>query len=184
MFRTLGLAAFFTMSAFGGAALASDAESSPLVRALFGKIAAKGKTSACFTRFYTKEHLASHQQQNVRDMVILMTAAKDADAGLTFNTRVGVHFRKLGSTFETGGGCSLDEDGKTINCSPECDGGSMSVELKDAQTIYLKIPDRARLWRPGTEDNPENARFGEDDKIFKLTRAPGTRQCAAGLPKE
>ena len=186
MFRTLCLAAFLTMSAASGAALAFDAEANPLVKALFGKIAAKGATSACFTRVYTPAHLASHPQQNVRDMVILLTANPDADAGAIFHTRIGVHFRKLGSAFETGGRCALGEDGKSIGCSAECDGGSMDVSLKDAQTIYLKIPDGARLWQPGvdSEDSPAKARFGSDDKIFKLTRAASPRQCLSVLGKQ
>lgn len=185
MLRSLAAIIFITAAAISGTAEASDASTSPLVRALFGKNPGNGKTSICFTRLYTSAHLASHPQQNVRDMVILMTAAKDADAGATYGTRVGVHFRKLGLAFETGGGCSLGEEGKAVNCSPECDGGSMSIALKDAQTIYLRIPDGARLWRGGSdENNPANARFGSDDKIFKLTRASGTRQCLSVLGKE
>jgi hypothetical protein len=185
MFRTLAIAAFFGISVISGAALASDADNSPLVKALFGKLAAKGKTSVCFTRVYTPAHLASHPQQNVRDMVILMSAEKDADAGGVYSTHIGVHFRKLGSVFETGGSCGIGEDGKAIHCGVDCDGGSMDVELKDAETIYLKIPDGARLWQPGSDDdNPAKARFGSDDKIFKLTRASGTSQCMKVLGKQ
>ena len=185
MFRTLAAAAF-ALCAATGAAPASEAVNSPLVKSLFGKLAAKGATSACFTRVYAPAHLAGHPQQNVRDMVILLTASPDADAGAIFHTRIGVHFRKLGAAFETGGSCTLGEDGKSIGCSAECDGGSMDVSLKDAQTIYLKIPDGARLWQPGkdTEDNPAKARFGSDDTIFKLTRAASPRQCLSVLGKQ
>lgn len=163
----------------------SAADSGPLAKALFGKLPAKGSSSVCFTRLYSPAHLAGHPQQNVRDMVILMTATADADAGAVYKTRIGVHFRKVGPAFETGGGCGLSDDGKTIACGADCDGGSMDVVLKDGQTILLKIPDGASLWRPGAEasDNPKAARFGQDDKIFKLTRG-NLRQCLGTLGKE
>ena len=183
MLRTVCAAILLTAAA--GTAQATEAASNPLVKALFGADAGKAGASACFTRVYTPAHLVSHPQQNVRDLVILMSAVKDVDAGSTYSTRIGVHFRKLGSAFETGGSCGLDDNGKSIHCGADCDGGSMDVALKTAQTIYLKIPDGAAVWRPGTDaENPVNARFGSDDKIFKLTRAANARQCMSVLGKQ
>ena len=84
--------------------------------------------------------------------------------------------------------CSLGEGASTgIHCGADGDGGSMDVDLRDASTILLRIPDGARLWRPGTEGEertPRKARFGEDDKVFKLTRAASPRQCLSMLGKE
>lgn len=186
MFRLLAVAALLALASAGGPAQASDTDTPALVRALFGKAPGKGKTSVCFTRGYTPAHLASHPRQNVREMVLLLTSTRDPDVNAVYSTRVGVHFRKAAAPFETGGGCGIGGDGKTISCGVDCDGGSIGVEARDARTIYVRIPDGARLWQPGKddEDSPSRKRFGSDDKIFKLTRAAGARQCMSALGKE
>ena len=171
-------------------AAASELALSPLVKDMFGAKAAAGaaplgKAQACYIRVYDKPHLATHPQQNVRDMALLVTYQSDAEAGAVFNTRIGVHFRKLGSAFETGGGCGLAEGGKAINCSLDCDGGKIGVELRAAQTVYVRMPDGAPLWVPGDDaaETPKGARFGSDDRIFKLTRS-NMRLCQSVLGKQ
>ena len=48
---------------------------------------------------------------------------------------------------------------------------SQMVHLFDE--LVKTIPDGARLWDPETDETPpENARFGVDDKLFRLDRAP------------
>ena len=174
-------------AALGAAAEADDiAGKSPIIKALFGKLPDAGDTSVCFTRVYTPAHLASHPRQNVRDMVVRLTATPDKSVGAVFVTRVGVHFRKLGPAFEVSGGCQLGEGGKTIDCSASCEGGGMDISPRSASTVYLKIPDGAAVWQPGLDTDstlPRSARFGSDDKIFKLTRA-GAGACDAVLAKQ
>ena len=171
------------------APLAAHAQSakppSPLMLEIFGKDAGKAKAQACFTRVYDAAHLAAHPQQNVRDMVLLLEKSPDADVGLVMNARVGVHFRKLGARFETGGSCGIGADGQAVRCGVDCDGGQIDVDVRDGQTVLVKIPDGARLWDPKRDDNdtPRRARFGKDDTLFKLSRAD-LRACASVLSKQ
>lgn len=186
MHRALTLVAACALLALSGEADAQAAKTpSPLMTELFGAAAGKAKAQACFTRVYAGDHLAAHPKQNVRDMVLLLEKSPDADAGNVLNARVGVHFRRLGSEFETGGGCGIRDDGKAVHCGVDCDGGEIDVEVKDAAAVYVKIPDGARLWDPASdsENAPKKARFGPDDTVFKLTRA-NLRECLKTLAKQ
>ena len=92
-------------------------------------------------------------------------------------------FRKNGAHFETEGDCrslfpapTAGGAATAAHCGIECDGGSLDVSLKDTGAILVGIPDRARIWRRGTDmddDNgPYHKRFGLDDKLFRLDKAP------------
>lgn len=48
----------------------------------------------------------------------------------------------------------------------------MDVTIKDPTAVLLAVPERARLWKPGAEDNDSvHGAFGPDDKLFRLDRA-------------
>jgi TPR repeat protein len=147
---------------------------------LFGKDPGQDRAFACYTRAYDPAHLKAHRQQNVTQMMVLIDSAYDSESqARTYGLMMGVHFRKLNSQFEAGGGCSSTIDGKALlNCGIECDGGRIDVRVKDANRILVDVPDGAFTWNADAPDDdpPEGAHFGPDDKTFLLSRAALT-QC-------
>jgi hypothetical protein len=140
------------------------------VSRLLGHPPAKGKTYACFTRVYDPAHLASHPQQNVRSMILLVVV--DSDNPDSYQLRIGSHFRTLKGMLDTAGGAV------GAHCSVACDGGAIDVALKDKDAVMLSIPEGARLWKPGADDNANvHGAFGPDDKLFRLDRSPAA-ECA------
>src|SRR5262245_14013636 len=159
-----GLAVIFDSS--GPATAASDSD-----LALFGKDPGKDKAFACYVRHYDTEHLKSHPKQNVSDLTLFVNSFVDAEAGRQYTLQIGVHFRKHATFFQVAGGCSPGGDGKNaLNCGIDCDGGVIDVSVKDANSILVSIPDGARTWDAEGEEPPANARFGFDDKLFRLDR--------------
>jgi hypothetical protein len=115
---------------------------------LFGKDPGQDRAFACYTRAYDPAHLKAHRQQNVTQMMVLIDSAYDSESqARTYGLMMGVHFRKLNSQFEAGGGCSSTIDGKALlNCGIECDGGRIDVRVKDANRILVDVPDGAFTW--------------------------------------
>jgi hypothetical protein len=140
--------------------------------ALFGRDPGKDKVYACFTRQYDAAHLAGHPKQNVTGMALLVDSYED-DSGRQYQLEVGVRFRKQPTLFQLSGACERTVDGKTaLSCGFDCDGGHIDVRVKDAQSILVSIPDGARAWDPSSsEEPPAGAKFGTDDKLFRLDRA-------------
>jgi len=162
----LALAILATSAGVALAASASDAS-------IFGKEPGKAKAYACYTRFYDKAHLAAYPKQNTKDMILFVNSDFDPDLGRQYQLLIGVHFRKHAKQFEAYGSCSLSDDGTgNLHCGIDCDGGAIGVSVKDATSILVSIPEGARTWDPETDDDPPaNARFGADDKLFRLDRA-------------
>jgi hypothetical protein len=163
---------------------------------LFGRtLDTKQMIHACFSRGYDAGHLAQHPRQNVRTMLLLVTGNSDSGSGPSYALGLGVTFRRSGAHFESAGNCGSIHDTSDVggsadvaHCGVDCDGGSIDVAIKDANSVLVSIPQGARLWRAGSEeDNPGNARkrFGADDKVFRLDRVALT-QCLrlAGNRKE
>ena len=61
----------------------------------------------------------------------------------------------------------------SAHCSIACDGGSIEVALKNDGSIYVTIPEGARVWTPGAQGSVDGAggAFGADDKLFRVDRA-------------
>jgi hypothetical protein len=155
---------------------ASPANPEDFIKKLMGRAPGKGKTPACFNRVYDDAHLAAHPQQNVRTMTLLVLI--DSENPDSYDLRVGVNFRNRKHYFETEGDCVKphpeDEAGGavTAHCAVACDGGGIDVALKDNGSVLLTIPNGARMWRPGAEDNDTvHGAFGPDDKLFRVDRA-------------
>jgi hypothetical protein len=167
------------LAASPGVALAASAGDATV----FGKVAAGGKLYACYTRTYDKAHLASHPKQNTKDMALFVNSIDD-ESGQYLLT-IGVHFRKSSKLFMVSGGCSQSDDGKgTLSCGIECDGGQIDVSVKNETSIHVSIPYGARTWDPESdEEPPANARFGTDDKLFRLDRA-GLKDCLGVITDE
>lgn len=162
---SLAVLAAPTAHAAGPTGSASDAS-------IFGREPGGEKAYACYTRVYDKAHLADHPKQNTKDMTLFVNSYVDPDMGRQYQLTLGVHFRKHAKQFLSGGGCSLSSDGKgTLNCAVDCDGGAIDVSVRDAKSIRVSIPEGARTWDPESEEEPPgNARFGADDKLFRLDR--------------
>jgi len=141
---------------------------------MFGREPGAGDAHACFVRHYTRAHLKSHPEQNVTDMIAYVGKQTGPDPYYMINLQV--NFRQLPKPFQVSGSCSQSADGKqTLGCGVECDGGSLSVRVKNESAILVEIPDSVRLYDPSSNDEfadlPKGARFGADDKLFRLDRA-------------
>jgi hypothetical protein len=149
---------------------AAFAGGSDLVK-LFGRDPGSSAAHACFIRRYTKAHLASHPDQNVTTMLAFVSKQEGNDP--YYGISLQVNFRQLGKPFQVSGGCSQNEQG-ALGCGVECDGGSLGVRVKNAQSILVDIPQSVRIFDPSASDEfadlPKGARFGSDDKLFRLDR--------------
>ncbi|MBX9456297.1 MAG: hypothetical protein KL863_09895 [Rhizobium sp.] len=156
--------------ALPGAATAGS--SSDLVR-LFGRDPGTGAAHACFVRRYTKAHLASHPEQNVTTMLAYVSKQEGSDPYYGINLQV--NFRQLNKPFQVSGSCSENSGTGALGCGVECDGGSLGVRVRNEQSILVDIPESVRLFDPTASDEfadlPKGARFGSDDKLFRLDRA-------------
>jgi hypothetical protein len=59
-----------------------------------------------------------------------------------------------------------------LHCGIDCNGGTINVNLKDAETILVNLPDSISVSGNSSENAPSNDHFGSDDKVFKHARAP------------
>ena len=142
----------------------------------------------CFTRAYDKDHLASHPKQNVTSTMLLLKRGTDPKAW--YNAVVDFRFRKSGKHFQATGDCPTDTSSPSalsanaLHCAIDCDGGSINVDLKDANTVLVKLPDGIAVSGIGSTDAdaPSGDRFGSDDAVFKLSRAPVVTCLPLGTP--
>lgn len=138
---------------------------------IFGRDPGSEAAHACFIRRYTKAHLASHPDQNVTTMLAYVSKQEGPDPYYSANLQV--NFRQLNKPFQVAGSCSENEKG-ALGCGIDCDGGSLSVRVKNEESILVDIPESVRLFDPSASDEfadlPKGARFGSDDKLFRLDR--------------
>jgi hypothetical protein len=149
---------------------------------IFGRDPGTGAAHACFIRRYTKAHLASHPKQNVTDMLLYVNKQEGTD--LYYSLNMQVNFRQLKKPFQVAGSCSQGSDGRhALSCGIDCDGGSLAVRVKNETSVLVDIPDSVRVYDPSSSDDapdadlPKGARFGEDDKLFRLDRT-ALKDCA------
>ena len=175
-------AIFLLALAFSATAQADDAA---LQQEVFGHALGKDADYACFTRAFSKDQLASHPKQNVTSIMLLLKGQTDPD--VRYDAGVDFRFRKSGKHFQASGLCpSVKQNEPTsapnaLHCGVDCDGGSINVDLKDADTVLVKLPYAVAVSRAASTDEPSTDRFGSDDKIFKLTRAPVVTCLPLGL---
>jgi hypothetical protein len=176
------------LAALVAAPSAAFADAASDIVRIFGRDPGTESAHACFVRHYTKEHLASHPKQNVTDMLLLVTKQEGSDPHYELSMQV--NFRQLKKPFEVFGGCSKGEDGKQVlSCGIDCDGGSLAVRVKNETSMLVDIPYNVRIFDPSAsedaseDDLPKGARFGEDDKLFRLDRA-SLKDCAPVISDE
>jgi hypothetical protein len=149
---------------------------------IFGRDPGNNAANACFVRHYTKAHLKSHPHQNVTDMLVYVNKQEGSDP--YYNVNMQVNFRQLIKPFQVSGSCGVGADGKALACGIDCDGGSLSVRVKNEMSLLVEIPERVRLYDPSSSADdqdtklPKAARFGSDDKLFRLDRTD-LKDCAA-----
>jgi hypothetical protein len=104
----------------------------------FARVLGDKQTHACFSRAYDAGHLAQHLQQNVRTMLLLVSAKSEADSGPSYELRINVTFRKSDVHFESAGDCGSIHDAAdagrssaVAHCGVDCDGGSLDVAIKN-----------------------------------------------------
>jgi hypothetical protein len=153
-------------------------------RRLFGsEVTAKKKSYVCFVRHYDVAHLAQHPAQTVKVMKLLLTAEIiPEDTELNYGFRMDLKLRKKSANYGTGGNCghakaAEDDEGRAhLGCGVDCDGGSLTVELKDDNKSLLVKVGSVRISRE-TDDEDSRTYLGDkDDKDFRLDRAP-IEQC-------
>jgi len=171
------------------------------IKRLLAREPAVGESYACFDRLYDAAHLASHPQQNVRAMTLLVKytieAHPEPGEAPRYEVRIGVDFRKTKRMKEVDGECSaLHPEGDPTgpvkaHCAVACDGGSIDVALKDNGAMLVTIPDGAKTWTPGADDAEDegdkavlHGGFGPDDKLFRLDRAEMKRCLALAADKQ
>ena len=143
---------------------------------LLGKDPGNAEAYSCYVRHYDALHLASHPQQNVRNMSLFVDSRPDESIGRAYQIEIGVNFRKEKAPLQISGGCSTTVDGKQgLDCGADCDGGHFGVSTQGKQSILVSIPAYIRIWDPKAPDDqpdklPKGAEFGKDDKLFRLDR--------------
>lgn len=181
--RRVGFSAvFLTLPALALADAASD------VVKIFGRDPGTGAAHACFVRHYTKAHLKTHPDQNVTDMLLFVSKQEGPDP--YYSLAMQVNFRQLNKPFQVSGSCGVSTEGKSaLGCGVECDGGHLSVRVKNDMSLLVEIPDSVRLFDPAEseaepgEELPKGARFGIDDKLFRLDRT-ALKDCVAVIYDE
>jgi hypothetical protein len=165
------LLASIVLLAVGLPATVHAGGTSDLVK-VFGRDPGTSAAHACFVRRYTKAHLGSHPDQNVTTMLAYVSKQEGPDTYYGINLQV--NFLQLKKPFQVSGSCSENADTGALGCGVECDGGNLSVRVKNEQSILVDIPDSVRLFDPSASDEfadlPKGARFGSDDKLFRLDR--------------
>jgi hypothetical protein len=157
------------------APVAAEAGSPSDIVRIFGRDPGAGQAHSCFRRQYTNAHLAAHPDQNVTDMLLLVDKQEGTDPyyGLTMQ----VNFRQLAKPFQVAGSCGVGTEGtEALGCGIDCDGGTLSVRVKNDMSLLVAIPASVRLYDPADIEGsaegelPDRARFGADDKLFRLDR--------------
>lgn len=135
---------------------------------LYGRQLRAGEiASACFARRYDKAHLGSHPHQNVTEMRILSYRPDWPQAESIINLEF--RFRGVSEAFQLSGGCRpVAGKAKVLDCAVECDGGLFSIRREASGALMVDIPAGLALC-DGDEALPAGARFGSDDRRFRLS---------------
>ncbi len=173
------------------AALAAPADADDAPYAKLKELLPPGANGAqaCYARSYDKAHLAEHPKQKVTEMILALrysvlgedkahlvtTADGDLekqyfDYGFTLVAKV----RDRRETLYASGDCTSLEG---IGCGVECDGGGVVLEPSKSEPAALLVRlDRTynaiRMTLGCSDGESVELEAGEDDKVFKLTKAP------------
>ena len=97
-------------------------------------------------------------------------------ASLGYQLPIGLNFRDraepLSTLAEYGNGKKRNSLQKSAICAGVA--GDVRLAIENGKSIKLSLPLAKGLWRPGSPqpDNPINGAVTEEDRHFRLTRAP------------
>jgi hypothetical protein len=156
------LASLLGLVAFSQARAAEPGE---FVSVLAGKKPAAGKTYACFTRVFDAGYFSTHHFQRISAVRLLAVIDSAGDYGLQL--RLGLNVRDQSDALSTGAECTRAQTPEKSDAPAICVGGSsratLSIESKNS--VRLTLSTFGQLPEKG-------AGFVEDDKHFRLARAP------------
>jgi hypothetical protein len=143
---------------------------------LAGQRPTPGKTFACFVRTYDDSHLAAHPAQHVTAIRMLVTVYSNMDYG--YQLRLGLNVRDrptpLNSVAECGNGTVPDQLDRAAICAGI--GGKVLLAVENRNVVQLSLPLNTDLWAPNANPDRKSdivqGAFAEDDKHFRLLRAP------------
>ena len=107
---------------------------------------------------------------------MLRKAERPESHSLGYQLPIGLNFRDraepLSTLAEYGDGKERNSLQKAAICAGV--GGDVRLAIENGKSVKLSLPLATGLWRPGPPqpDNPVNGAFAEDDRHFRLTRAP------------
>lgn len=138
----------------------------------------------CFARVYDRQHLAQHPDQIVTAVKLKIYPSPD-DHAIWF--AIQIQRRGEDKTLHSTGACQ--NDGETMRCYVECDGGGVRVTPRSNSIILMRLgaqpplgphgepikqDERIRMTSCGTQDQDDGSGIdvsgGKDDHSFLLTR--------------
>lgn len=139
---------------------------------------------ACFGRVYDAAHLKNHPKQQVTEMQFRIAyyihdpdefAAK-GQRNYYFQILARLRDAQQGKPLTAMGECSVADDGKSIFCGVDCDGGGVIVKRNGADKVLVDLEalGRLRMTLDCGEDEADAFELtpGADDKRFLLSKMP------------
>lgn len=126
--------------------------------------------SACFTREYSKRHMASRPRQTVERIKIKLKQTQYENFEPMNVLAIQVKRKNDSRLWTNNIACFDDEKNKTVRCSVECDGGSVEILERNADGKML-LKNNGVVLYGGCGDEGAN---GEEPKtIFLKSRRGG-----------
>lgn len=140
---------------------------------------------ACYARTYDPDHLKQHPKQKVTELILsirYVTLGEDEAVILAtgdgrlekryfdYDFILAAKLKDRTGTLYASGDCASAEG---IGCGVDCDGGGIEIEPMAGQddTILVRL-ERIRMTLGCGEGEEMELEAGEDDKVFKLRKAP------------
>lgn len=135
----------------------------------------------CYSRVYDSAHLKKHPKQQVTEMEFRLTYYTHEPDEFFPKGQRNYYFALLAKLrgqapdepLIAEGECSPTQDGKSIFCGVECDGGGVIVTRRDGGKILVDLAEMGRLRMTAGCDESDAVELtpGEDDKNFLLSKA-------------
>lgn len=141
---------------------------------------------ACYARTYDPDHLKQHPKQKVTELILFIryiTLGEDEavilateDGGtekryFDYDFTLAAKVKDRTGTLYASGDCASAEG---IGCGVDCDGGGIEIEPMAGQDVTILVRlERIRMTQGcGGEESAVDLEAGQDDKVFKLSKAP------------
>jgi hypothetical protein len=144
---------------------------------------------ACFSRVYDAAHLKAHPKQQVTEMQFRIAYyihdpdefAPNGQRNFYFEVLARLRGHKQPKPLSAMGECRPGDDGKSIFCGVDCDGGGVMVKRSGGKILVdLETLGRLRMTSDCDEDEDGGVELssGVDDKRFLLSKLPAS-ECPA-----